>query len=383
MTQVFDACIIGGGVVGLTMALALAQRQYNIAIIDQKSLDNDVLTLASRVVALNQTSQNLLSSLGIWPLLALHNPTFYKKMHIWDASSTQAQLDFDATLIGEKSLGCIIQEPLLKNALLQQLRALPQVQWFANQCVTELQSMPTGYQVMSAQASWDTKLLIIADGAQSRCRNLLSIPTKISSYHQEAIIATVHVEKVHQHTAYQIFQQNGPLAFLPLQNPQHCAIVWSTSQQESKLLASYTDAMFNAALTTAFQAHLGDTTVLGTRQVYPLTMRHAHQYIGPNCLLLGDAAHTIHPLAGLGLNLGLEDIDVFFNIVGKNNKILLSVKQQGQYQRQRKTRVWQCILLMDILNNLFMHKAKSIQKLRAFGLFIKRILIAQATGSSI
>lgn len=386
MKHQFDTLIVGGGVVGLSAAIAMKQRGFSSAVLDAGSLMIDMTRIDSRVYALNQASCRLLETLNVWPLLDKTRISPYSHMHVWDAK-TAAKIDFDARMIGSDQLGVIIEESVLKQALLQQIKLLD-IPLFINTRVHRVQSINNGISIFDIENKcWQTALLIVADGAMSTTRQLLNVEMTSWPYHQQAIVATVSTEKPHQKTAYQVFNPDGPLAFLPLTNKQQCSIVWSTSTARAKALMALTDTAFAEQLTDAFAAKLGDVCMLGQRCQFPLMMRHTKQYVGAHWLLMGDAAHTIHPLAGLGLNLGLADLATWLLQIDNVKNQAWSKKVLGAYQRQRKCAVWQTVALMSGLKTLFVNPLSPVVALRGFGLAVcdeltplKRLFIEHATG---
>jgi 2-octaprenylphenol hydroxylase len=230
---------------------------------------------------------------------------------------------------------------------------------------------------------------MIADGANSPTRKKLDVPLTTWSYNQEALVATVSTEKPHQKTAYQVFNPDGPLAFLPLSNPNHCSIVWSTKPSRAQNLLKLNDDAFSSQLTQAFAERLGQVRLESARHQFPLQMRHVKHYVGKNWVLLGDAAHTIHPLAGLGLNVGLADISSWLHHLdsSKSKGHLTSMNLLRAYQRERKFVVWQTILLMEGFKHLFSNSHRPITTLRGIGLRfcnevspLKRLFIQHAAG---
>ncbi|STX27517.1 2-polyprenyl-6-methoxyphenol hydroxylase [Legionella beliardensis] len=385
----FEVIIAGGGIVGLTAALAMARRDFHVALIDAsdlkiKSLENPDL----RVYAVNHASQCLLKQLGAWDRLDKSRISPYRHMHVWDAT-TQACIDFDARLIANTNLGAIIEEAVIKNALLECLASENNVTVFSNHRITNLTRMTQGLTVASQQQTWNTRLLLVTDGGNSPIRNMLNVPVTSWPYHQHALVATVQTEKKHQKTAYQVFNRDGPLAFLPLAN-ETCSIVWSTTPSHVNHLMSLSPDKFEQALSEAFAYKLGQVNLLSERHQFPLVMRHAKQYVGENWLLMGDAAHTIHPLAGLGLNVGLADVTTWLNCLDKTSNKNFSKSKMASYQRQRKHAVWQVITLMGGLKTLFANPLPPIIALRKLGLNacnqltpLKRMLIEQAVGQEL
>ena len=386
MNQSLDVVVVGGGIVGLSAAIAMRTRGFSVAIVDAGTLTVDLQTHDPRVYAVNKASQCLFEEIGVWPhILASSTVSPYRHMHVWDASSG-ACIDFYARMIGTDKLGVILQESLIKQALLERASSLDVV-FFQGARVSSLQSDSDGVRLGSEGDNWHAKLLIVADGANSATRQRLGVSVTTWPYHQHAIVATIGTEKPHQETAYQVFHTQGPLAFLPLTDSHQCSIVWSTSTAHAHALMDLPDQAFAQQLTQAFSAKLGDCEVLSQRHQFPLHMRHVDRYSGLNWLLMGDAAHTIHPLAGLGLNVGLADLTTWLANLDANNLTAWSSKTLGAYQRQRKFAVWQTIALMGGLKTLFSNPLPPIVALRGFGLSacnrlspLKRFFIEHAAG---
>ncbi|MBL7481488.1 FAD-dependent oxidoreductase [Legionella bononiensis] len=386
MSQKFDVLVVGGGIVGLTAAIAMAQRHYSVAVIDAGPLKVDVSITDIRVYAINKASQSLFQKLGVWNILDTDRISPYNHMHVWDASSG-AYIDFDSRIIAEQNLGSIIEESILKQGLLQRASVESNISLFSNCPVDDVSTIENGVRICSQNIVWEGKLLMIADGANSPTRNKLNIELTSWSYNQNALVATVQTEKPHLKTAYQVFNPDGPLAFLPLANAHQCSIVWSTNPVRAQKLMALSEDAFNTEITRAFAKQLGTVELVGVRHQFPLRMRHVKQYTGKRWLLLGDAAHTIHPLAGLGLNLGLADVASWLKILDQGQNTLLSNKIMGAYQRERKHAVWQTIMLMEGFKQLFTQSFTPITALRGLGLRmcneispIKRLFIEHAAG---
>ncbi|MCW8408991.1 UbiH/UbiF/VisC/COQ6 family ubiquinone biosynthesis hydroxylase [Legionella sp. PATHC035] len=387
MSLQFNVLVIGGGIVGLTAALAMAQRGFTVAVIDAGSLKVKNSPSDTRVYAINHASQALLQQLNAWQYLESARVSPYRRMYVWDAES-KAHIDFDSRQVGAPNLGNIIEESVLKHALLQQVATQSSIHLFPECRVEEVFCEETGVRICSKQQTWEGQLLMVADGAHSPVRHQLKVPLNSWSYDQHALVATVSVEQAHQHTAYQVFRADGPLAFLPLADAHQCSIVWSTKPAHAKQLMNLSEPEFNASLTEAFARKLGQVEVISTRHQFPLQMRHVKHYVGNRWLLLGDAAHTIHPLAGLGLNLGLADVHSWIDCLNAAHGALVSKKALGAYQRERKNAVWQTILLMEGFKRLFSNSFMPLVTLRGLGLNvcnglspIKRLFIQHAQGT--
>ena len=367
MNSKFQVLVLGGGVVGLSAALAMAARGYSVAVLDAGSLEVDTSQTDLRVYAINHASQTLLEELGAWKYLEQKRLAPYGHMHVWDGINGGA-IDFDSREVAAPYLGTIIEESLLRDALLKQTANQKNISLFPNSCIEEVRSEAERISISSQQREWEGQLLMVADGANSPTRKKLQVELTHWSYNQHAVVAAVEVEKEHQNTAYQIFNLNGPLAFLPLPDPHQCSIVWSTDPVHAEELMGLSEAEFNEAVTKAFAAKLGQVQLLSVRRTFPLEMRHVREYTGDRWLLLGDAAHTIHPLAGLGLNVGLADLACWIKLLDKTKGNLSSRKTLKAYQRERKHGVWQVILLMEGLKHLFGTSFPPIVGLRGLGL---------------
>lgn len=390
MRQQVDVVVVGGGVVGLTSALGMLQSGFSVAIIDNGTMAVDTTLIDPRVYAINQASQDLLQELGVWGYLDPARLSPYQKMYVWDAKSG-GHIEFDARMVISDRLGTIIEESVLKQALLNALSLVKTgLTICANHTVTAINPGNNGVVVTDDKSSWQAQLVMIADGGNSPCRQLLKVPVTSWPYHQHALVALISTEKPHQQTAYQVFNADGPLAFLPLADEKQCSIVWSTTANRAKQLLALDEQAFNQELTKAFAGKLGQVALQGKRYQFPLTMRHVKQYSGMSWLILGDAAHTIHPLAGLGLNVGLADLATWLCCLKQHNNSLLSQSALGSYQRQRKHAVWQIVALMDGLKTLFNNPLLPVATLRGWGLRLcnglaplKKIIIEQAAGKKI
>ena len=344
----------------------MRQRGCSVVILNKHDFHSSLIPI-ERVYALNHASISCLEALNVWRTIPSTERSPYRKMHIWDAK-TQAHLDFDTRLYGKSELGMILKETTLKKALYDAC-IQHNVHFLPN---TEAQGIITASEkvfIETTQQRLSSKFLIVTDGAQSAMRKHLGVELTTWPYHQHAIVAQVQTEKPHNHTAYQIFTPDGPLAFLPLQNPHHCSIVWSTATIKADALIALEDNAFQEALTKTFENTLGPCTLLTSRHQIALHMRHAQTYQGPRWILMGDAAHSIHPLAGLGLNLGFADLRAWLRLFDQATpKNLFRERMLSAYQRDRKYAVWQVIALMEGLKLIFANPLPPIQFLRGMGM---------------
>ncbi|HEY1314971.1 MAG TPA: FAD-dependent monooxygenase, partial [Steroidobacteraceae bacterium] len=343
-----------------------------------------------RVFALSRASQRLLEACGIWQSLPAGRKFAYERMCVWDAAGEPqglSSLKFDCAELGEPNLGFIVDGRHLLWQSLQAARAAGAVLIDAG-----LASIVAGDADIAARLNdgrtLRSQLLIAADGQESKSRTLLGIETAGHAYHQDALVAHVRTAKPHDNTAWQRFLPGGPLALLPLPEGRS-SIVWSVPRAEAARLSALDDASFSAALTAASGNILGECTLASGRARYPLKLQYASQYARPRAVLLGDAAHAVHPLAGLGLNLGLLDCaalaEVFEDARGAGH--FGEYRILRRYERWRRSENLLAAGALDGLERLFSNAQPLRTALRAAGLaavgrlpLVKRNLAQRALG---
>ena len=309
----YDVVIVGGGIVGLTLANALKTSGLSIAIIEQREPPAVTADIDLRVSALNPASLAVLEQNGVTAGSMVRLCEF-QQMHVWDSTGAGV-IHFDAAELGLDSLGSIIENSVLVQAQLAAARAADNVAWYCPQQINEIALQGDAHSLTLASGDvLQCKLLVGADGAHSRVRASAAIEYQRSSYQQQGIVCTVTTEQPHQHTAWQCFLPSGPLAFLPLSTGQ-CSIVWSLDEARVPELLALDDAEFCRALERAFDYQLGAVTATSARAAFPLGHGHVDTYVKPGLALIGDAAHTIHPLAGQGANLGIMDAAVLARVI--------------------------------------------------------------------
>ncbi len=405
-----DILVNGGGMVGLRMALALARAGFSVIVLDAQAAPATPAALQtgmtqpdfdSRVSALTAASQAWLASLGVWEPLAALRVCPYRDMQVWDADGTGA-IHFTAEEVHASVLGHIVENRLLcavlHQALLQQPAAV--VRNGVALAKATLAAAPGDYSDITADdgSQYRCRLLIGADGGNSTVRTLCGFATREWSYEQQAIVATVHTQQPHAHTAWQRFIDSGPLAVLPLQLPaaaaQHySSIVWSCDSALVDELMALSDAAFNARLQRAFESRLGSMALVSPRQAFPLRQQHATDYVQAGVALVGDAAHTIHPLAGQGVNLGLTDARCLVEVLTKahqRGETIATLQTLSRYQRERKGPNLATMLAMEAFKRGFASDNLLLRWLRNVGLraadrqqMLKRTLIKQAMGLSL
>ncbi len=389
MQNVADIIVVGQGVIGLSAAIAMEKLGLSVIIIDANSAFAESNPATSRVYAINNASIELFTKINVWQHLANTQIAPYNRMHVWEARNG-AKIEFDSRICASDKLGVMLEESSLKQALLTEANA-KQINFVNNYQVAKITENEQDITVYNSEnEAFIGKLLIIADGARSSLRDKLGVKITTWSYKQNAIIANIRTTKPHNQTAYQVFTTDGPLAFLPQKDEFQNSIVWSVPPEKAKILMEDNEQDFTDKVNNVFTNKLGSITLESKRQQFPLHMRHTQQYVGKRWILMGDAAHTIHPLAGLGLNVGLADLSTWISELQKNKINIISTKTLKSYQRQRKHALWQVIALMQALHVLFTQNASSIAKITSLGLNIvnsltplKKIIIQQASGSKL
>lgn len=370
----YDIIIVGGGIVGATAALALAKNKtLKIALLDTKPLatlwqQSDV---DYRVSAISLASQRIFQNLQVWPLLEAKRLSPYVKMHVFESCGTGA-MHFDCAAVHANALGYIIEDQVLRSSLFEKIAEQPHIHLLSPVKLIALQENTQDILLKTAdQQTLTAKLVIGADGAHSWVRQQAQIGLTTWDYEQTALVTTVKTTLPHQQTARQRFLPTGPLAFLPLREEKTCSIVWSTSPDEAEKLYQLPVDLFAQALTTAFAATLGETKIIAERYLFPLKMRHAQQYVKSRIVLLGDAAHTIHPMAGQGVNMGLLDAaslaDIIQTAISKKRDFT-ALYTLRRYERWRKSENIIFLGFVELLKKLYVSQQSTIQSLRNKGM---------------
>jgi len=319
-----------------------------------------------RVSALTCASENLLKNLNIWPHFMPSRISPFTDMKVWETPSSS--LHFDSADIGEPILGHIVENRHLQQACLTQFKQLSNIDFL---CPAKPVSLIDNIITLADGRTLSAKLVVGADGAQSALRSWAGIETKGWDYQQMAVVCTVTTEKPHHQTARQRFLPEGPLAFLPLSDPYQCSIVWSNSNDEAELLCQLNDEQFKHILANAIDNTLGNILTVSKRASFPLKLRHADHYVELGFALVGDAAHTIHPLAGQGVNIGLLDAATLAEVVleaFEKDRQIGSLHTLNKYQRRRKGDNIAMQLFMDSFKRVFGSELTPVRWLRQFGL---------------
>ncbi len=388
----FDIIIVGSGIVGATTALLLAKNPtLNIAILDAQSISSqwNSRQYDHRVSAIARSSKKIFQQLDLWSTLKAKRISSYTHMQVWDEAGT-GRIDFDCREVNLPALGYIVEDSVMRTSLIEKVSQTPTIQLIHPVKLMSLQQKSDRVELTTKdQQIYSATLLIGADGANSWVREQIQTELTSWDYEQTAIVATVQTELPHQATAWQRFLSTGPLAFLPLSDPHQCSIVWSATHADANELIALSDEDFCQRLSTAFEKKLGAILQTTKRFHFPLRMRHVKNYVQDKVVLIGDAAHTLHPLAGQGVNLGLLDAASLADV------ILADVEKQRDFSRRMTLRRFErarkadnavMMTTVNFLKSLFISENQFVQQTRNLGLsftnqlpIIKQMLTHYAT----
>lgn len=374
MSISFDVAIVGGGLVGLATACALSQCDLNVVLIDTKvqqyaDLDSDKIGV--RASAINGSSQHYFAQIGIWDdLCASQRVQDFSEIAVWEKGG-QAQLLAQAQDFGYQNLGYIIENHVISHYLYQYALTCSNISFFNSEAVNSVFNDDYAYLTLADNTILQVKLVIGADGAHSWIRQQQNISVIARDYIHHALITTVTTEYPHQSCAKQIFYPNGIVAFLPLWQANKSCLVWSTKPAIATNLAALPESEFTNELMALTGDKVGHCQLINPRMVFPLKARFAKRFIKHRLVLIGDAAHTIHPLAGQGVNLGFQDsallVATIKNLINCNKDIGLPINLQAyQFARRKDTLVM--LAAMRTIQDMFNGDLLLKKMLRTFGM---------------
>ncbi|WGE32391.1 FAD-dependent monooxygenase [Actinobacillus genomosp. 2] len=388
-----DIVIIGGGMVGLALAALLADTDLQIKIIERYIPKTDQ-TFSNRVSAINATSEKMLKQIGAFQLIPPERLSPYQKMSVWEQDSF-ARIEFDNNdpaiqQLALHQLGFIIENNQIQTALWQKVSQQNNVEIILSAPQTIGISENGAFLTLENGEMISAKLVVGADGAHSWLRKQIHIPLTSKDYEQTALVCNVKTVESHQYTAQQIFSPESILAFLPLPDQHLCSIVWSLLPDKAQQLQACDEQQFNRALTIAFDNRLGLVEVQSERSIYPLVARYARDFAQSRIALIGDAAHTIHPLAGLGVNLGFADAITLAEEIKQHSVVgndIGEYRHLRRFERIRKAEAIKLLTAMEGLKQLFNGNHPLKKFIRGVGLSVtdqlpplKKFFLAQAVG---
>lgn len=368
----FDVIVAGAGPVGTTMAALLAVQNFSVMLVDAR---REVAVTPGdwdpRAYALSPASRRILASAGAWERIPEKRIGRIERMRVWDAGG-RGVIEFDSREVAAPVLGYIVEQPVLQEALdavvasdrrivLRRGAAASGVDWRGDAATLRL----------SDGTSYRARLVVAADGADSPLRSAAGIDYPVRDYGQEALVCVVRTEAPHGNTARQRFLPDGPLAFLPLAAPDWCGIVWSTTPTRARSLLAMEEEIFLPVLAEAFDHALGRILECGPRRTFPLRGAQAERYGRGRLVLVGDAAHCVHPLAGQGVNLGLLDVAALAEILSGERgrgRDIGGGRALRRYERWRRGEDGAMVLALEGFKHLFGSRNPVIAGLRNAGM---------------
>lgn len=397
----YDVVIVGAGMVGGATACLLAQSEHKaaeklkIALIESRAPQAfDPSQFDPRVAALTENTRMSLQRCGVWEAICAKRATPYQAMQVWDAEGT-GRISFDCRQVHQPNLGHIVEVSAINSSLMDRLQQLSNIDLYCPAVVNNYTAEEDSVILdLSSGAHISANLLIAADGANSSIRQQFQFATRQWDYGQQAIVTTITTQQSNQQTAWQRFMPSGPLALLPLTDNKdelhRCSIVWSQDSEEAERLMALSDRDFCQQLSTASEHCLGEVLQTDKRHTFSLRQCHAIDYVKPRVALVGDAAHSIHPLAGQGVNLGFADAQVLAEELSRaraRDVDLGDLAVLKRYQRRRKPDNLAAMATMEAFKRLFGAENLGLRLMRNYGMSavnqftpLKNQLIKKAMG---
>ncbi len=370
MTQNFDIIIVGGGMVGATVACALGNSHLNVAIIEKNIPEafNNKQPHDMRVSALSIASKNILKTIGAWQGILDRRYCPFKRMRVFE---TAGDTEFCSDDINHDQLGFIVENRITQLALLEQLQQFENITLFAPMGIKTIDYSLTETQLELEDGQLlGTKMLVAADGGQSRVRQSVGLGVTSWDYQQHAMVIYIETDYSQQDITWQRFTPSGPQAFLPLTG-HYGSIVWYNSVDEVRRLKTLHYPELMQELIAAFPECLGKVTQILSVASFPLKRQHAQSYVKQGVALVGDAAHIINPLAGQGVNIGLLDAAALAEVLieaHKNGENIADLTVLKRYESLRRNENLKMMTVMDIFYRVFSNKVVPIKFLRNLGL---------------
>lgn len=386
----YDVLIVGGGMVGAALACALGTSSLKVAVLDRASPAAPDKEYDQRVSAITLASQSLFENIGVWDGMVRRRVSPVREMQVWSEGGS-GSIHFNAAEIGEPCLAWIIENRVIQTALIERLHQFTNVHYLCPVEVADITLADNGAVIKLKDGRLlQARLLVGADGADSEVRRAAGIHAQSLNLNQKSIVATVTTEKLHEATARQRFLTTGPIAFLPLNDPHTCSIVWSADTARADQLLTLADAAFISELQAKFGEALGKIKTVSPRAGFSLALSHAKAYTAPHLALVGDAAHTVHPLAGQGVNLGFLDAatlaEVLLEAVANQNNIGTHAVLR-RYERWRKGDNLAMVSITGGFHYLFGNDLPGVSQLRNWGLEltnaatpVKNFIMRRASG---
>jgi 2-octaprenylphenol hydroxylase len=366
----YDLIIIGGGMVGATLARALAASPLRIALVEALPPRTDTQgRFDLRVSAITRASQRVFEALDVWQGMLARRVSPFREMHVWELAGRE--IHFDSADLSEPCLGHIIENSVIVASLYAGLETQANLDcYFGRRCRQLMRRGENRCLVLDDGTELEAGLLAGADGSRSWLRQQAQISVRGWDYNHAALVTYVKTELPHRETAWQRFVEGGALAFLPLSDG-YSSIVWSTHPQRARQLCEMPEQDFAQELETAFASRLGRISDVGSRAQFPLRFLMAEHYVQEGIALLGDAAHTIHPLAGQGVNLGLLDAAALAEVIQDARQLrrpIAALQTLRRYERWRRSENMGMLVMVDQIQRLFANDQPLLNWLRSTGM---------------
>lgn len=318
----WDVVVVGGGMVGATTALDFAQNGFSVLLLEKQQpvLEwSESRPYQARVSALTRASENIFKSLGVWQGIEKRRLHAFTDMHVWEDVS-EAEVHFSAAEISEKNLGFVVENEVIVASLWEKILEYKNIQPIFSEKIIKIDLKQNNANLtFESGLTLTTKLLVAADGAFSSTRDLVGIKTIEHDYQQCAIVGCVKTELSNQNTCWQRYQNTGPFAYLSMEN-NVSSIAWYLPVEKMQWALDLSETAFKEELEKASGLKLGKVEDVYQKSGFPLVRRHAKAYVKPHFALVGDAAHTVHPQAGQGVNLGLLDAVALVQVVSEERQ---------------------------------------------------------------
>ena len=387
----YQVTIVGGGVAGALLALYLGKARVNTCLIDK---GKPSLKLANpfigRTTSLNLSSINSLREAGIWETIEKNSQQF-EEIYVWDAEGSSS-VQFNAAEISRKDLGVIVHNNIILEAIFNELEKIPEIRLIEEDSLMDVKHDPHKVEISThAGLNIMSELLIGADGSLSKVRDLSQIPIRTWSYQQQALVTSVVTEKSLNKTAFQIFTDTGPIALLPLaQGSNEASLIWSTDEEYGQKILKLERNLLMQELRLKTEDRFGEIICKEDIDSFPLHQLHAKKFYKGRSILVGDSAHTIHPLAGQGLNLGIADVKELSELLTSANRYgraLYDKEILRSYSKRREPESYKMIALMEAFKRGFGSENIWIKLGRSFAFdfanntkALKQRLIKEAAG---
>lgn len=373
MNTRYDVVIVGGGMVGATIACALGNSHLSVAVLEHAYPESFEPTQPNdlRVSAISIASENILKMVGAWEGVLSRRSCPYRRMKVWESDEIKAATEFVSDHIGHEYLGHIVENRVIQLALLERLKAFDNVDLVCPAKVDDIDYSP-GSSLIRLDDGREIlgRLLIAADGGDSKVRQAAGIGVTKWDYEQFALVASVTTNYPQQDITWQQFTPTGPLAFLPLSG-ENASLVWYNTPDNVKRLMQLDDDRFLQELTATFPDTLGSIDKLLMRGYFPLRRQHAQEYVLEGLALAGDSAHMINPLAGQGVNIGLLDAASLAEVIlkaARTGEDITELELLKEYEQQRRQHNLLMMQAMDAFYRIFSNQIAPLKVLRNIGL---------------